>query len=92
MSNYVMPVAYYIPRGQIYDPPTHHEGYPTPIAPDMASKLPRHFGSRVGTSTGSAGYTVQREPKPGFSYDDSLAFGGVSGYNFLRRDCKPGAK
>ncbi len=87
-----MPVAYWIPWGQIANPPLKCEGYPLPVAPDVAGHLPRNYGSRQYTSDGDAGYIVHRDFEGRRNVDDSLAFGGYSGHNFLRRDCRPGAK
>jgi len=92
MSRYLLPVQYFIPIGQIVDPGSKPEGYPLPFEASEAGELPRYFGSKVYNSGGDSGYIVGREYAQRYSYDDSLAFGGVSGYNFLRRDCKPGAK
>ena len=92
MARYLMPTQYFIPLGQIVDPPTKPEGYPLPFEADFKGELPRYFGSKVYTGTGYTGYIVPRTYSDTRSYDDSLAFGGVSGFNFLRRDCKPGAK
>jgi len=92
MSRYLLPTQYFIPFGQIIDTGSKPEGYPLPFEADYKGELPRFFGSHVYTGTGYTGYIVPTRYTDTRSYDDSLAFGGVSGYNFLRRDCKPGAK
>jgi len=92
MSRYLLPTHYFIPLGQIVDPGSKPEGYPLPFENDTAGNLPQFFGSKEYNSKGDTGFIVQRSFSDARSYDDSLAFGGVSGYNFLRRDCKPGAK
>ena len=91
MSRYELPAQYFIPFGNIIDPGSKPEGYPLPFESDAAGELPRYFGSKVYNARGDTGYIVAREYSDTRSYDDSLAFGGVSGYNFLRRDCKYGA-
>lgn len=80
--------AYFIPTGQIAQPPLKCEGYPVPIAPDVAGVLPHSYGSKQYNAAGDSGYIVQRDGKRARNYDDSLAFGGVSGHNFLRRDVR----
>jgi hypothetical protein len=92
MTRYVLPTHYFIPVGQIVDTGVKPEGYPLPFENDVKGELPRYFGSKMYNGEGDSGYIVQRNYQGGYSYDDSLAFGGVNGYNFLRRECKPGAK
>lgn len=90
--NYEMPVAYWIPRGQIRGMYVKPQGFPLPIAPDLAGQLPQMYGSRHFTNNGSNEDGAPEYHLPGLAPDNSLAFGGYSGHNFLRRDCKPGAK
>jgi hypothetical protein len=84
-----MPVAYFIPRGQIkqeFDPIVH-EGWPLSVQRDHAGQLPAHYG-RTLYKPGYAGfvprYAYSNEP----NVHDSLAFGGYPGHDFLRRDPK----
>jgi len=85
----MLPVAYFVPRGNAVDEPwVRCEGYPLPIVHDTPGQLPRAFGSKKYDATGNAGYIVRREFEHTRNSDDSLSVGGVSGDNFLRRDCR----
>ncbi len=76
-----------IDRGTYYR--SAQEG--VPMQNDQPGRLPQVFGSQLPPDTALASSfpdAAIRGHDGSYYTDDSFSFGGISGYNFLRRDAK----
>lgn len=79
---------YLIRNGNTFQPQSGNAQVGVPIPPAQPGKLPQAYGGKNVTYNYGAHPFHSYHPAAGYNTDDSLSFGGVSGYDFLRRDVR----